>query len=283
MGNSQPNDPAEHIRDMFSVVSVDRVSGSSFIEEKHTGREFLLKEFSTNSTEEFTKLQSTLKMRQLNSHPQVLSVYDISSRTENNLCSHIHKLYMIVEHPFRTLAEEVRERKKQSEYFNENEVWSIVYSCALGLGFLYSRGYQHQALSSSRIYIENEGLIKISDPELLNQPNNLAYSKAPDQHAYLSPEQIEYIDNGRKESYSAEISDVFTLGMVVLEVAHLQWMDGVYNNGYVNKGKLQEVLASIPDQYSQILRDTVARMVRLDAKERITLKDIEKLVESSNF
>jgi hypothetical protein len=51
-----------------------------------------------------------------------------------------------------------------------------------------------------------------------------------DQHIYLSPEQIEAMEYGhtQNQKYSAELSDVFTLGIVVLEILHLSWMDSIY-------------------------------------------------------
>jgi len=102
-GHSQGQDA--HIRELFKIMKVDGSSGCSFLEEKSSGREFMLKEFSTNDEKEFVKLQSALKHRQLNSHPQVLSVFDVYARTEDTLCSHAHKIFLIVEHPFRTLFE----------------------------------------------------------------------------------------------------------------------------------------------------------------------------------
>lgn len=212
-------------------------------------------------------------------------MFDVYARTEDTLCSHAHKIFLIVEHPFRTLYEEVEERRKTRDFFTENEVWSIVYSCCLGLSHLYGKGYQHQALSSSRVYIESEGLIKISDPELMKQLNNLTAKNnaSSEQHIYLSPEQIEAMEFGGAPKYSPVVSDVFTLGMVVLEAMQLDWMDAAYENGYVSSGKLHQILESVRDHYSKELRDVVARMIRLDPKERITLAEVEGIVESSNF
>jgi hypothetical protein len=103
MGNNHTDTQDAHIKELFNIIKVDRNSGCSFIEEKASGREFMLKEFSTNEEREFVKLQSALKQRQINSHPQVLSVYDVYAKSEDTLCSHAHRIYMVVEHPFRTL------------------------------------------------------------------------------------------------------------------------------------------------------------------------------------
>lgn len=74
------------------------------------------------------------------------------SKTEKSLCSATHKYYVIVEFPFRTVFEEVRDRRNRArgsgklglgERFSEEEVWSILYSCCMGLQHLYQQGYRH--------------------------------------------------------------------------------------------------------------------------------------------
>jgi len=109
----------------------------------------------------------------------------------------------------------------------------------------------------------------------MKQLNNITakHSCSIEQHIYLSPEQIEAMEYGgaQPQKYSPVLSDVFTLGIIVLEVMNLNWMDSLYENGYVNSGKLQQVLATIKGHYSQQLREVVSHMVRLDPKDRITL------------
>lgn len=79
MGNGNSGEQDRHIREYFRVLRADH--SGTYLEERQTGREFLLKEFSTSSSEEAMQLQMKLKMRQINAHPHVLSVYDVSSRT----------------------------------------------------------------------------------------------------------------------------------------------------------------------------------------------------------
>ena len=54
--------------------------------------------------------------------------------------------------------------------------------------------------------------------------------------------------------YSPVQSDVFTMGMIVLEAMHLNWMDALYENGYVSPGKLQQILGQLKEHYSRQLR-----------------------------
>jgi hypothetical protein len=59
------------------------------------------------------------------------------------MCARSHKYNIISEYPFRTLYDEVRERRINKEWFNEGEILSILYSCTAGLNHLYSLGFIH--------------------------------------------------------------------------------------------------------------------------------------------
>jgi hypothetical protein len=78
----------------------------------------------------------------------------------------------------------------------------------------------------------------------------------------------------QNQKYSAELSDVFTLGMIILEVLHLSWMNSVYENGYVSSGRLQHMLDLLKFNHSETLKNVVTKMVKLDPYQRITLEDI---------
>lgn len=49
MGNQQNYDQDRTIRELFRIIKTDRSTGCTFLEERQTGREFMLKEYSTNS------------------------------------------------------------------------------------------------------------------------------------------------------------------------------------------------------------------------------------------
>lgn len=294
MGSSYSEYYDGHIREHFRVVKVDR--GCTFLQDKQTGREFLLKEFNTNSSEEFAQLQTKLKVRQMHQHPHVLSVHDVAAQTENTICSHVHRLFLIVEYPFRTLQEEIDERAATRQSFSENELWSLIYSCSVGLGHLYAHGLQHQAVTSGHVYVEGGGLIKISDPELMNQPTNLSVlhtarkhplnrDEPPSSAVYPSPEELQCLSQNRLVKYAPECADMFSLGVLVLECLHLRQMGDLYEEDYrrISPQALLQLLDATPRCYSDKLRHTVAAMLRFRPQDRITFQDVERLVEGSTF
>lgn len=84
----------------------------------------------------------------------------------------------------------MEERKTTMEYFTENELWSVLYSCALGLEGIYGEGNSYEGVRSDRVYISKEGLVKVAEPWLLSQEVNIVEWGQQGKHVYLSPEQI---------------------------------------------------------------------------------------------
>jgi hypothetical protein len=55
---------------------------------------------------------------------------------------------LLIEYPFKTLADEIQERRVIDNYFDEEELWSILYSCCVGLNTLYINKLNHESLDS---------------------------------------------------------------------------------------------------------------------------------------
>lgn len=104
----------------------------------------------------------------------------IRKKEEKQVCSILHKLYMIIEYPFKSLRDEINEKKSYGfmrdqkmnklvpkERFSEGEIWSILYSCCKGMDCLYRHKFTHESLTADEIFIDKDGMIKISDPMLL--------------------------------------------------------------------------------------------------------------------
>jgi serine/threonine protein kinase len=83
-------------------------------------------------------------------------------------------------------------------------------------------------LKSSNILLSREGIIKISDPFAIGQQSNYdaALTKRSTLHAYLSPEQTQALQQEVvAPAYNAYKSDIFTLGMIMLEAGLQEYQD----------------------------------------------------------
>jgi serine/threonine protein kinase len=88
----------------------------------------------------------------------------VASRAEDQYCSTFYKVYALFEFGERTLEQEVGERRTQKRRFAENELWSILASCILGLAHLQRKGIRHEGLRSAGILISREGVVRVYDP-----------------------------------------------------------------------------------------------------------------------
>lgn len=93
-------------------------------------------------------------------------------RTEDQFCGTFYKIYALFEYPYKTLNDEVQERHLQHRDFREEELWSILASCILGLSHLQKCDIKHLSLKSSTILLTSSGHIKIADPWCTLQPTN---------------------------------------------------------------------------------------------------------------
>lgn len=137
-----------------------------------------MKELTVNNRQDLDQVNRHIEAKQRHRHPNVLSVVFYRVQPLDGLCSQSARCYIVAEHPFRTLYDEVRDRKRSRDRFSEGELLSILYSCVAGLNHLYEQGFKHESLTSNRIYIDKSGLIKVSDPQLLRQADNLSMLSA---------------------------------------------------------------------------------------------------------
>jgi hypothetical protein len=75
-------------------------------------------------------------------------------------------------------------------------------------------------------------------------------------------------------------SDVFTLGIVMLDIALLKTQDHVYKNG-VNKEGLKESLDECERKYGPDLTSIIAIMTEFDETSRLDWIELEGFVKKS--
>ena len=114
----------------------------------------------------------------------------VEGKEIDHLCSKIYKVYALWEFPYRTLQEELLERRNNhSRRFEERELWSILASCILAMSYLQKQKIRHEALSTKSILLDEEGMVKVADPLTLASRSNLdtVYNNRHTKGIYLSP------------------------------------------------------------------------------------------------
>ncbi|KRX08746.1 Protein kinase-like domain [Pseudocohnilembus persalinus] len=157
-------------------------------------------------------------------------------------------------------------------------------------------GMKHESLNFKNIYtvttLQNIKLFKISDAGLKNYISNyeIAYNilnKHEENEIkllsgkYLSPEQLENLQNRMKfPTYNPYISDVFTLGMLVLELVLWQKVDNLYNWQYcqIKEDKLTQLLYHLKRNgtFSQKLIEFIQELLEIDSQKRYDFIELDK-------
>lgn len=143
------------------------------------------------------------------------------------MCSSTFKLKIVSELPFKTIKEDIKERLASSpvKFFTEDELWSILYSCCHAMYSLYINKFSHESLTTDQIYIDTDGIIKVADSLLVNGTKNYLCLMNEDlmqeDVRYISPELRNLVDDNNFYQYEKEKSDVFILGMIILEISNL--------------------------------------------------------------
>lgn len=116
----------------------------------------------------------------------------------------------------------------------------------LALAYLQKTGMPHESLRSCQILLENEGQVKLADPfcSIGGINYDVLYDNVNTSLVYPSPENCAALEQGCSTPISTinqYKSDVFTLGMILLEIGLLQSQDDCYsqNKRTINWQRIQ--------------------------------------------
>ena len=141
------------------------------------------------------------------------------------VCSTNYRMYLVLEYSFKSLRQEMQERGSSNSPFQESDLWSILYSCCCGLNRLYASGATHECLTSDQMFISSDGFVKMAEPLLFGlEKNHLHVMQAREGQplaVHLSPEIMGCLDDQNFFYYDKEKSDVFVMGMIMVDLALL--------------------------------------------------------------
>lgn len=192
---------------------------------------------------------------------------------EKNYCSTQYKSYLIFEKPFKDLRTEMNERQTQQNSFDADELMSVIETGALGLKYLRSINHPHLFINSTTLLLSSTGIILLSDP-WVNDSNPYLLL-----HNYPSPEVLELGYKSKREEMDWVASGLFSLGLVVLELYYLRYMDDLYeSNQDFNMGLLRSRVEGI--KYPEV-RKAVEELVSTKRKRLLIIPEMEKYVNAN--
>lgn len=171
------------------------------------------------------------------------------------------------------LAQKVERYKKRRQYIDEHVIWRYLVQCLKALQNLHEKNICHRDIKVANTFLAEDGSIKIGD---MNVSKRLTKGQLQTQIGtpyYMSPE----IWNNRPYDSS---SDIWAVGCMFYELAALK--PPFTGNSFpelkraVTAGRFQP----IPKKYGDALHKVISMMLRVNAKERPSAK---QLLESADM
>lgn len=242
-------------------------------------RKYLSKTFEVNPDQKQVFNTLLLKLKEIN-HPNIINILDYTVKNDN--------IYTIKIDYFETcIANEVKIRQKSLDYFNENELWSILKESIFGMIYLDSIALPHRNIELSYLKMtmkkseNNSFQIKILHPSLISlffmSKNQLEIERN-----YYSPEELinlKYRDSNIEIDYFK--SDVFCLGLSLLEISTLFSLNSCFDwqNMFINYEFIMRKLLIVHNRYSKHLAFIIKNMLIVDEKKRMFFYELNALMK----
>lgn len=168
-------------------------------------------------------LREAMCLSSLN-HPAILNIYDCFLQ---NLSAQQMSLTIVTDLMAGDLHEEIERRKATYAFWSEDELWEIMKTLICALSFAEKKGISHRDVKPQNIFVTGN-IVKIGD--FGSAASNLRpLSERWSLHGspfYLAPElkhvYLRQIQSGPiSEPYNPFKSDVYSLGLVLIEMANL--------------------------------------------------------------
>lgn len=259
----------------------------SVLQDKFTKELVALRELLSKSTKDFERDMANLRMRYKISHPNIIKVLGYTSKSEENLCSSVHKILMIVEYLDNDLEKEIAVKKNQNNFYKEEQLWYLIENVVKALAILQKNDMVHEDIKPNSIFISKMGVYKITQ-------HNIASNSIPAYHqrltgmsdgrTYLSPSLLANLQKYElRPKHDPWKSDVFSLGMTVLHAATLNSCDRLYDwaSNSIDYEELGERLASLRPRYSERLQDFVQTMLEVRESARPDFLALETKLQTA--
>ncbi|KAL4446496.1 hypothetical protein ABPG74_001237 [Tetrahymena malaccensis] len=212
-----------------------------------------------------------------------------SNLQQDNICGNSYFRNYFVEHPVGTLSDEINLRKHMDppRPYSELELWGFIYSVTSGLQALREIDKVCKNISSSTIFISQEGYYQICEQGIVKENSifDEITFKQFRKDMYLSPGQMDAIrEQALHDETNPYLSDIFALGILVTEMAYLEEQGDIYKYYGPEIGidfqKLIERIQYLQTKYkNKKLIRILINMTAEEQKKRISLDELHEEVE----
>jgi len=208
-------------------------------------------------------------------HPKILTLhYYTSVFREENHGDPFCRISLLFENAETDLKKQVEDYKANSSFFNDENMLALIKNSLAAFAYLQEQGVSHGNITLKNFYITKNNEFKVL-PNYFPRPKaeNLAKNKKrePGGIYFFSPEAYKQA-NSRAPFERVNInpykSDVFTLGMNLMEIATRENCSKCYNLYDVNENMINEILGKVKERYSEIVTLLITQMVVFSSDSR---------------
>lgn len=241
-------------------------------------RDYLLIQKRVESQLALEREMRALNRRIFSPHPNQLRVDSFTHHDEQSCCNVEWIINIYIEYLDKDLEQEVTEKRQKLSYYLEHELIYLIENLIMGLSSFQKNQKENKDLRPSHIFIDNFGVYKYMDHDYINF--DFARTLESSKKRLLAPELL----NPPPESLTSEVckTDVFSLGMIMLEAATLLPSFELYDNktSRINVKELQDRLNQVRTRYSQNVYQLLASALELEPSHRANAETLcERLAE----
>ena len=164
----------------------------------------------------------------------------------------------------------ITNRKKNKDYFTEEEVWRVFTQLLNGLKALHDLKILHRDIKSANVFLFEGGICKLGDLNVSKVARKgLGYTQTGTPY-YASPEVWE------EKPYDNK-SDVWSLGCVIYEMITLRPPFQANSMDELYKRIMRGMYPKISSRYSEDLSDAIKLMIQVEAGARPNCEELLKM------
>lgn len=221
-----------------------------------------------------------LTFRQQLEHPNVVKLLSFNSQKKDEFCSSFYKLGLFYEYFNNNLRNEISERQKVRAAYREGELWYLL-DCLLNVVYyLKNKNVNHGDIRPYNIIITPEGQVKLGEIFLHSQPLS-SYSQLLTnslEELYISPQLYRSLKEFKATPvYDANKSDIYSIGMTLLEAATLENVSRVCydkDNNVIKTDEVNRLLNYVRVQHSYTLYSFLQKLLIEDETQRPTVDEL---------
>ncbi|CAG9329599.1 unnamed protein product [Blepharisma stoltei] len=245
--------------------------------------------YSTRSFQEFSQFKDEIQiLREFHDTGDntFLKLYGCYYNENTEKADRPHELHIIMEFCPSTLNEEIQKRKAKKKYYSAQKILKYLDVLARGYNLLKTRRIVHRDIKPDNIFIGHDKRLKIADfntsikvDHTINTVNFEENYTISGTTSYFAPEMLRAYElykrhqGDRKFIHNPLKSDVFSLGITLLEAATLENIKGL--NSFSDSNLQEHINRFINEKIQdEDLNRILKSMLQVDPERRPSFRDL---------